>query len=71
MNKLKPIDRAAVILRYWYEYSEVEIAQTLNLTVSAVKSRLYRSRQTLAAAWMETERAEPMNERRAHESPAF
>ena len=69
--KLKPTDRAAVILRYWHEYSEVEIAQALDLTVSAVKSRLYRARQSLAAAWIEEERRETINERRVHESPAF
>ena len=40
--------RAAVILRYWYDYSYAEIAQTMNTTESAVKSRLFRARRTLA-----------------------
>ncbi|MEA3326219.1 MAG: sigma-70 family RNA polymerase sigma factor [Chloroflexota bacterium] len=71
MNDLKPIDRAAVALRYWHEYSEVEIAEALNLTVSAVKSRLYRARQTLAKTWMDMENAHLIGERRPHESPAF
>jgi len=71
MNNLKPIDRATVILRYWHEYSEVEIAEALNLTVSAVKSRLYRSRQALANSWMASETATTLSERRPHESPAF
>jgi len=71
MEGLKPIDRAAVILRYWHEYSEVEIAEALDLTVSAVKSRLYRSRQALAHSWLESTNAMPVNERRPHESPAF
>jgi RNA polymerase sigma-70 factor, ECF subfamily len=71
MKDLKPTDRATIILRYWYEYSEVEIAETLDLTVSAVKSRLYRSRRALADAWLTSEEAIPLNERRAHESPAF
>ncbi len=45
---LPPTDRAAITLRYWYDYSYEEIAETLNLTVSAVKSRLYRTRRGLA-----------------------
>ncbi len=71
MKDLKPIDRAAIILRYWHEYSEVEIADALDLSVSAVKSRLYRSRRTLAEAWQASKDALPVNERRPHESPAF
>lgn len=70
LDDLKPTDRAAVVLRYWYEYSEEEIAETLNLTVSAVKSRLYRSRRSLADAWLSAEK-KPITERRHHESPAF
>ena len=70
LDDLKPIDRAAVVLRYWYEYSEVEIADTLNLSVSAVKSRLYRSRRTLADAWLSAEKSTSIK-RRHHESPAF
>jgi len=44
-------DRAAVILRYWYDYSYDEIAEVLSLTNSAVKSRLHRARRALARAW--------------------
>jgi RNA polymerase sigma-70 factor (ECF subfamily) len=47
--------RAAVILRYWYEMSYDEIAETLNTTVSAIKSRLFRARQMLATAAEEIE----------------
>ncbi len=71
LKDLKPLDRAAIILRYWHDYSEVEIAESLDLTVSAVKSRLYRSRQALAKAWLEKENASLIRERRPHESPAF
>lgn len=67
---LKPTDRAAVVLRYWYEYSEKEIADVLKISVSAVKSRLYRSRQTLAVGWIAMENRSPVKERRPHESPA-
>ena len=70
LKKLDSVDRAAIILRYWNDCSEVEIAQTLNLTVSAVKSRLHRARRELAGLWQaEAPRSKP--ERRAHESPAF
>lgn len=45
---LLPTDRAAITLRYWYDCSYEEIAEVLNLTVSAVKSRLHRARRALA-----------------------
>ena len=52
LNVLAPTDRAAVILFYWYDYSYQEIAQALNLSNSAVKSRLHRARRTMARSWM-------------------
>jgi RNA polymerase sigma-70 factor (ECF subfamily) len=45
---LSPTDRAAITLRYWNDCSYEEIAETLDLTVSAVKSRLHRARRALA-----------------------
>ena len=42
--------RAAVILRYWYEMSYDEIAETLDTTVSAIKSRLFRAKQMMVKA---------------------
>ena len=45
---LAPDYRAAVILRYWYDMSYAEIAESLNTTESAIKSRLFRARQMLA-----------------------
>ena len=48
LTELSPTDRAAITLRYWYDCSYEEIAETLDLTVSAVKSRLHRARRTLA-----------------------
>ena len=41
--------RLAVVLRYWYDYSYAEIAVTMETTESAIKSRLFRARQMLAA----------------------
>lgn len=48
LNELAPEYRTAVVLRYWYEYSYVEIADILETTESAIKSRLFRARQMLA-----------------------
>lgn len=50
LNNLPPDYRAAVILRYWYDMPYDEIAQTLETTVSAIKSRLFRARQMMARA---------------------
>jgi RNA polymerase sigma-70 factor (ECF subfamily) len=51
LNGLSGPDRAAILLRYWYDYSYEEIANTLTLSVSAVKSRLHRARRELADGW--------------------
>jgi RNA polymerase sigma-70 factor (ECF subfamily) len=70
LQKLEPLDRAAIVMRYWHEASEVEIAETLNLTVPAVKSRLHRARRALASLW-EKESTRPQAERKPYGSPAF
>ena len=44
LNDLKPIDRTVVVLSDMDGLSDREIAATLNLTVSAVKTRLHRAR---------------------------
>jgi RNA polymerase sigma-70 factor (ECF subfamily) len=51
LTELNGPDRAAILLRYWYDYSYEEIAETLTLSVSAVKSRLHRARRDLAENW--------------------
>jgi RNA polymerase sigma-70 factor, ECF subfamily len=71
LSRLGPQDRAALILRYWYEFSEEEIARTLSLTVSAVKSRLHRARKEMAQNWQEEPTTKPIAERRKNESPAL
>src|SRR5512145_656943 len=74
LKDLDETDRAAIIMRYWYDYSEVEIAESLRLTVSAVKSRLHRARRALAGMWQEDEPRSPRartERRRVYESPAF
>lgn len=71
LNELKPTDRAAIILRYWHQYSEVEIAESLNLSIGAVKSRLFRARQALANGMTAAEATLSVRERRPDESPAI
>ena len=50
LDTLQPDYRAAVVLRYWYDMSYEEIARTMDSTVSAIKSRLFRARKMLATA---------------------
>ncbi len=69
LDKLQPQDRAAIVLRYWYEMSEEEIANTLQLSTSAVKSRLFRARRQLADAYQSSVPA--ALERSPHGTPAF
>ncbi len=71
LNSLNPVDRAAVVMRYWYEFSYEEIAESLRLTVSAVKSRLHRARLEMADYWTAQITQSVPVERRHHESPAF
>lgn len=51
LDQLGSKDRAAIVLRYWYDYSYEEIAESLSLSVPAVKSRLHRARRVLAESW--------------------
>ncbi len=53
LAELTPDHRAAVVLHYWYDYSYQEIAEILRTTESAIKSRLFRARQMLAAKLLE------------------
>ncbi|MDX1688546.1 MAG: sigma-70 family RNA polymerase sigma factor [Candidatus Promineifilaceae bacterium] len=45
--------RQAVVLFYWYDLSYQEIAEVMDTTVSAIKSRLFRARRQLAEAGVE------------------
>lgn len=51
LDTLQPVDRAVVVMYYWYEMSYEEIGRSLNLTLSAVKSRLHRARRAMAEQW--------------------
>ncbi len=70
LQSLDPTDRAAVVMRYWQDCPETEIARTLHLTVPAVKSRLHRARRELAKLWKE-EKPRLKAERKPYGSPAF
>lgn len=68
LQTLDPIDRAAVVLYYWYDYSYEEIGQALSLTIPAIKSRLHRARRAMAESWKENEQKVEIPGRLAHES---
>lgn len=48
LERLTPANRLVVVLKYWHDQSIEEIAKTTGDSVSAVKVRLHRARQTLA-----------------------
>ncbi|QBD83706.1 sigma-70 family RNA polymerase sigma factor [Ktedonosporobacter rubrisoli] len=48
LQKLPSKYRAVIVLRYWYDFSYEEIANTLKLTPALVKARLHRARELLA-----------------------
>jgi DNA-directed RNA polymerase specialized sigma24 family protein len=58
LDQLPPQYRAAVILRYWYDLSYREIAEVMETTESAIKSRLFRARERLAQQAMASQTAE-------------
>lgn len=50
LQHLAPPYRLVIVLKYWYDQSVEEIAQTTGDSVSAVKVKLHRARQMLARA---------------------
>ncbi len=71
LGHLEGTDRAAIVMRYWFDFSEKEIAESLNITVSAVKSRLHRARKKLGNIWEESATTAHVERRIYDESPAF
>jgi len=57
LKKLPPDYRAAIILKYWHHKSYQDIAQVLETTVSAIKSKLFRARKIMAQAAIQQGRA--------------
>jgi RNA polymerase sigma-70 factor (ECF subfamily) len=48
LDYLEPDYRTPLVLRYWHECSYQEIADIMQISLPAVKSRLFRARQKLA-----------------------
>lgn len=48
VRSLPPRQRAAVVLRYWDDLGDAEIARTLGCSVGTVKSQLAKARASLA-----------------------
>jgi RNA polymerase sigma-70 factor (ECF subfamily) len=71
LNVLSETDRAVVIMFYWYEFSYEEIANSLDLTVSAVKSRMHRARVLMAKTWTDQKQTLSGLERQTYGSPAL
>ena len=58
LQKLSPQDRAAILMRYWYDLSYEEIADATGVSISSVKSRLHRARVTLGEMMQGTDVAQ-------------
>lgn len=74
LDLLNPVDRAIVVMYYWYEFPYEEIAQTLDLSQSAVKSRLHRARRSMAEECVRRDQQIQIAARDNHgtiQSPAF
>ena len=54
LDTLAPSYRTPVILRYWYDMSYKEIAETMGVTESTIKTRLHRARAQLAESARQT-----------------
>jgi len=60
LDTLQPDYRVAVVLKYWYTLSYWEIAQILDTTVSAIKSRLFYARKKMAQAALQQQATMPL-----------
>ena len=70
LDTLDPVERAAVVMYYWYDFSYEEICQSLSLTISALKSRMHRARRSMAQEWNKRT-VEVPEERVPYESPSL
>jgi RNA polymerase sigma-70 factor (ECF subfamily) len=68
LEALPPDYRAVVVLRYWHELSYREIAETLTITLPAVKSRLFRARHLMVQMVAQTEAESAKTQARPSES---
>ncbi len=51
VNQLEPDYRTPLVLRYWNDCSYQEIADVMDISVAAVKSRLFRARKKLVTLY--------------------
>ena len=72
ISQLDPDYRTPLVLRYWEDLSYEEIAQSMGVTVAAVKSRLFRARQQLMALYERNQSAAapPSSGRKAAKTPS-
>jgi len=68
LQMLNPTDRAVLILRYFYEFSEEQICKILKISKSAAKSRLHRARLHIAEIMM-NQPVTPMKKRQHETQP--
>ncbi len=62
LQQLPAEDRSMVVMFYWDDLSYEDIARTMQTTVSAVKSRLFRARRTLSQMPMAATMASSLQE---------
>ena len=55
LDELSPLDRTVVTLFYWEDMSYAEIHEVTGLTISAIKSRLFRARRSMAELLVQEE----------------
>lgn len=64
-RRLTPDQRAVVVLRYWRDLRQEEIAEVLDIPLGTVKSRLHHATAALRAALEAEARPAPIKERLA------
>jgi len=55
LDELSPTDRMVVMLFYWEELPYAEISEVTGLSISAIKSRLFRARRSMAELLVQEE----------------
>ena len=60
LSKLHPSQRAVLVMKYYLDFSETEIAQTVHQSPSTIKWRLYTARQKLRS-WLSADQPVELN----------